>query len=95
MTIRVLLVDDQELFREGLETLLSVHKDIEVVGQACNGREAIEVATRVRPDLVLMDITMPEKSGVRFYRDIKENDEYKATPVIMVTREGRQTGQLL
>ena len=72
MTIRVLLVDDQELFREGLETLLSVHDDIEVVGQACNGREAVEVAARVRPDLVLMDVRMPVLDGVRATRLLVE-----------------------
>ena len=65
MAIRVLLVDDQALFREGLQTLLSVHKDIEVVGQACNGREAVEVAARVEPDVVLMDVRMPVLDGVR------------------------------
>ena len=72
MTIRVLLVDDQELFREGLETLLSVHDDIDVVGQACNGREAVEVAARVRPDLVLMDVRMPVLDGVRATRLLVE-----------------------
>ena len=65
MTIRVLLVDDQALFREGLETLLSVHKDIQVVGQANNGQEAVEVATKVQPDVVLMDVRMPVLDGVR------------------------------
>jgi DNA-binding NarL/FixJ family response regulator len=65
MTIRVLLVDDQALFREGLETLLSVHKDIQVVGQAGNGQEAVEVAAKVQPDVVLMDVRMPELDGVR------------------------------
>jgi len=64
-TIRVLLVDDQALFREGLETLLSVHKDIRVVGQACNGQEAVEVAAKVQPDVVLMDVRMPVLDGVR------------------------------
>lgn len=63
--IRVLLVDDQALFREGLETLLSVHKDILVVGQACNGQEAVEVAAKVQPDVVLMDVRMPVLDGVR------------------------------
>ncbi|NIV39205.1 MAG: response regulator, partial [Anaerolineae bacterium] len=70
--MRVLLVDDQELFREGLETLLSVHGDIEVVGQACNGREAVDVAARVRPDLVLMDVRMPVLDGVRATRLLVE-----------------------
>jgi DNA-binding NarL/FixJ family response regulator len=65
MAIRVLLVDDQVLFREGLETLLSVHKDIQVVGNASNGQEAVEVAAQVRPDVVLMDVRMPVLDGVR------------------------------
>jgi DNA-binding NarL/FixJ family response regulator len=72
MAIRVLLVDDQALFREGLETLLSVHKDIQVVGQACNGQEAVEVAAQVRPDVVLMDVRMPVLDGVRATRLLKE-----------------------
>jgi DNA-binding NarL/FixJ family response regulator len=72
MAIRVLLVDDQALFREGLETLLSVHSDIQVVGQASNGREAVEVATRIHPDVVLMDVRMPVLDGVRATRLLKE-----------------------
>ncbi|MEJ2736283.1 MAG: response regulator transcription factor [Anaerolineae bacterium] len=71
MAIRVLLVDDQCLFREGLETLLSVHKDIEVAGQASNGQEAVEVATQVQPDVVLMDVRMPVLNGVRATRRLK------------------------
>jgi DNA-binding NarL/FixJ family response regulator len=72
MAIRVLLVDDQALFREGLETLLSVHKDIQVVGQASNGQEAVEVATKVLPDVVLMDVRMPVLDGVAATRLLKE-----------------------
>jgi DNA-binding NarL/FixJ family response regulator len=72
MAIRVLLVDDQALFREGLETLLSVHKDIEVVGQASNGQEAVEVALQVHPDVVLMDVRMPNLNGVRATRRLKK-----------------------
>lgn len=72
MTIRVLLVDDQALFREGLETLLSVHKDIQIVGQAGNGQEAVEVAARVQPDVVLMDVRMPVLDGVRATRLLKK-----------------------
>jgi DNA-binding NarL/FixJ family response regulator len=71
MAIRVLLVDDQALFREGLETLLSVHNDIQVVGQACNGQEAVEVAARVQPDVALMDVRMPILNGVRATRRLK------------------------
>jgi DNA-binding NarL/FixJ family response regulator len=72
MAIRVLLVDDQALFREGLETLLSVNEDIQVVGQAGNGQEALEVATKVHPDVVLMDVRMPVLDGVRATRLLKE-----------------------
>lgn len=72
MTIRVLLVDDQELFREGLDTLLSIHNDIQVVGQACNGREAVEIARKVHPDVVLMDVRMPVLNGVRATRLLVE-----------------------
>jgi DNA-binding NarL/FixJ family response regulator len=63
MSIRVLLADDQALFREGLETLLSVHPDIQVVGQAANGQEAIELALKLRPDVILMDMQMPVLNG--------------------------------
>jgi DNA-binding NarL/FixJ family response regulator len=72
MAIRVLLADDQELFREGLEILLSVHSDVQVVGQACNGREAVDVAAQVRPDVVLMDVRMPVLDGVRATRLLME-----------------------
>jgi DNA-binding NarL/FixJ family response regulator len=79
MAIRVLLVDDQALFREGLETLLSVHRDIQVVGQASNGQEAVEVAAKVQPDVVLMDVRMPILNGVRATRRLK-----RAQPQCMV-----------
>lgn len=72
MAIRVLLVDDQALFREGLETLLSVHRDIQVVGQASNGLEAREVAAKVVPDVVLMDVRMPGLDGVRATHLLKQ-----------------------
>jgi DNA-binding NarL/FixJ family response regulator len=73
MAIRVLLVDDQALFREGLETLLSVHDDIQVVGQASNGQEAVEVAAKVQPHVVLMDVRMPILDGVRATRLLKQS----------------------
>ena len=73
MAIRVLLVDDQALFREGLETLLSVHDDIHVVGQASNGQQAVEVAAKVQPHVVLMDVRMPVLDGVRATRLLKQS----------------------
>jgi DNA-binding NarL/FixJ family response regulator len=72
MAIRVLLVDDQALFLEGLSTLLSVHEGIQVVGQASNGQEAVEVAVKVQPDVVLMDVRMPVLDGVRATHLLKQ-----------------------
>ena len=79
MTIRVMLVDDQALFREGVETLLSVYKDIRIVGQASNGQEAVEVAAKVKPDVVLMDVRMPILDGVKATHLLK-----KSLPLIKV-----------
>jgi DNA-binding NarL/FixJ family response regulator len=69
--LRVMLVDDQALFREGLRTILSAHADCVVVGEACNGQEAIEVAKQTRPDVVLMDMKMPVVDGVAATRKIR------------------------
>jgi len=68
--IRVLVADDQALIRRGMTLMLSVEPDIEVVGQAADGVEAVEMAERLRPDVVLMDLHMPRKSGVAATREI-------------------------
>lgn len=83
MIIRVLLVDDQLLFREGLSTLLSVYDDIEVVGEAANGRQAIEQTTQLQPDVVLMDVRMPVLDGVAAARQLHE--KFPEIRVIMLT----------
>ncbi len=64
MTIRVLIADDQIMIRDGLAALLSSDAGIEVVGQAGNGREAVEMARELDPDVVVMDIRMPEMDGL-------------------------------
>ena len=73
MSIRVLLADDQALFREGLDTLLSIHKDIQVVGQASNGQEAFDLALKLRPDVILMDMQMPVLNGIGATRRLKQS----------------------
>ena len=64
MTIRVLLVDDHTMFREGVRTLLGRYDDVEVVGEAGSGRQAVEEAVRLEPDVVLMDIALPDMGGL-------------------------------
>jgi DNA-binding NarL/FixJ family response regulator len=81
--IRLLLVDDQSLFREGLRTLLSLHEDLQVVGEAGNGQEALAAAEALRPDVVLMDLRMPVLDGVAATRRLHES--HPAIRVIVVT----------
>jgi DNA-binding NarL/FixJ family response regulator len=69
--IRLLVVDDHKIVREGLVSLLSEQQDIEVIGEAGNGREAVALASRLHPDVVIMDISMPLISGDEATRQIK------------------------
>ena len=68
--VRVVVVDDQTLVRQGIRSLLSLAADIEVVGEAADGDEAIAVVTRERPDVVLLDIRMPRKDGLAVLREL-------------------------
>jgi len=70
--IRILLTDDHTLFRQGIRTLLSAESDLEIVGEAANGAEAVEKVTEFRPDIVLMDIGMPGLSSFEATRQIKK-----------------------
>jgi DNA-binding NarL/FixJ family response regulator len=70
--IKVLVVDDQEIVREGIRIILDLHKDIEVVGEARHGKDAIEKTMKLMPDIVLMDILMPGMNGLEATRQILE-----------------------
>ncbi|MEJ2710618.1 MAG: response regulator transcription factor [Anaerolineales bacterium] len=82
-TIRILLADDHVMLRQGTVALLEREADIEVVGQADNGRQAVELAHRLRPDIVVMDVRMPELSGVEATRQIRER--FPAVQVLVLT----------
>jgi RNA polymerase sigma factor (sigma-70 family) len=81
--VRILIVDDQELMRDGLTTILDLRQEIEVSGVASNGQEAFEKAGELRPDIVLMDIRMPIASGVEGTKLI--TTAYPDIKVLMLT----------
>ena len=81
--IRVLVVDDQELFRRGLTMLLAVEDDIQVIGEASDGGSAIELARTHLPDVVLMDVRMPKQGGIESCSALKE--AAPNTRIIMLT----------
>jgi two-component system response regulator NreC len=82
-TIRVLICEDHALFREGLRAILRDHTHIEIVGEATTGREAVERTKRLRPEVVLMDLEMPEMSGLEATRRIVHADS--RVKVLMLT----------
>jgi DNA-binding NarL/FixJ family response regulator len=88
--IRVLIVDDQALIRTGIATLLARKADIEVVGQAGNGQEAIDQAATLAPDVVLMDIMMPVMDGVEATRRISDHGPLPAVIILSTFREDEQ-----
>jgi DNA-binding NarL/FixJ family response regulator len=85
MTIRVLLADDQLLVRTGFRALLDSEDDIEVVGEASDGAEAVALATDLHPDVVLMDIRMPNVDGLTAAREIAARDDLAGVKVLVLT----------
>ena len=83
MTLRVLIADDQALMRAGFRMILEVEPDLEIVGEAANGREAVAEAGRLRPDVVLMDVRMPEMDGIEATRRLLHGNN--DTKVVMLT----------
>ena len=83
MQIKILLVEDQKLMRIGIKSLFSDYPDLEIIGEAVNGKEAIEKSRLIKPDIVLMDIGLPDISGIEAAKQILEhNNNIK---VIMLT----------
>jgi DNA-binding NarL/FixJ family response regulator len=82
--IRILLADDHAVVRQGFRMILSAHADLEIVGEAGNGREAVELAAALRPDVVVMDVTMPELNGIEATRRLTaENPHIRVVALSM------------
>ena len=83
--IRVVIADDQQLIRAGFRSLLEAEPDIEIVGEAGTGAEAVSVVTRTRPDVVLMDIRMPDGDGLWATEQLVAKKELAETHIVIVT----------
>jgi DNA-binding NarL/FixJ family response regulator len=83
--IRVLVADDQALVRLGLKVLLENEDDLTLVGEAVDGREAVELTRRERPDVVLMDVRMPVRDGIEALKAIVADPQLESTRVVMLT----------
>jgi DNA-binding NarL/FixJ family response regulator len=91
--IRLLIVDDLEHVRQGLRTILELEGGLEVVGEACNGLQAIQQVDQLRPDVVLMDLAMPQVDGLEATQCIKS--KHPGTGVVMITiHDSEETGEL-
>jgi two-component system response regulator NreC len=102
--IRILLADDHSVVRQGFRMILSRHPDLEVVGEAANGKEAVEMTARLSPDVVVLDIAMPVTNGVEATRQIRQNapqcgilvlSMYKDAPYVRETLRAGARGYLL
>jgi DNA-binding NarL/FixJ family response regulator len=85
VTTRVLVVDDQALLRTAFSSLIDAEDDLEVVGQAADGREAVQIAARLRPDVVVMDVRMPVMDGIEATRQVTADRGAGAPRVLILT----------
>jgi two-component system response regulator NreC len=93
--IRILLADDHTLVRQGFRLILASQSDMEVVGETGNGKEAVEMARRLLPDVVVMDVTMPELNGIEATRRIREISSHIRVLALSVHRDSVYVRQMI
>ena len=93
--IRVLLADDHTIVRQGLKLILGSHADLEVVGEAANGNEAVELARKLHPDIVLMDVAMPDLNGIEATKRMVQADPRVKVLVLSMHKEGVYVREIL
>ncbi len=86
--IRILLVDDHRMVRQGFRMILEAQEDMEVIGEAGNGHDAVEMARNLKPDVVVMDVTMPGLNGIEAARRIREAEPLVRVLALSVHRDG-------
>lgn len=95
MTTKILLADDHTIVRQGLKLILSAHSDLEVVGEAANGKEAVELTSKLKPDLVVMDVAMPELNGIEATRRMVEANSRIKILVLSMHKEAVYVREIL
>jgi len=83
--IRIVIADDHPIFRDGLRRLLEAEPDLKVIGEACDGTEAVKLARQLRPDILLLDLAMPRQPGLEALRDLSTGPSSNGVRVILLT----------
>jgi CheY-like chemotaxis protein len=89
MSIRILTVDDHSVVRQGLRMFLALDEELEVVGEAADGAEAVQLAHELQPDVVLMDLLMPGTDGYEVCSILKEDESTRRIPIIMLSAKAQ------
>lgn len=93
--IRILLADDHAVVRQGFRMILSAHPDLEIVGEAGNGREAVELAATLRPDVVVMDVAMPELNGIEATRRLTADNPHTRVVALSMHKDSVYVREIL
>lgn len=89
-SIRVIIADDHRLIREGIKKLLNFNETVKIVGEASNGNEALELVKFLKPDILILDVNMPNKNGLQVLKEIKDNDE-EVKVILLTINDDRQS----